>query len=103
MSAKRIERIIERETEAADDRIQRQVTPIIQEAFDRLRRKYPSFERIIFGNGAYLFEFADGSRYDEIVMSYGGMDRLPKAFDSLKAMCDSVAYDHPIDDVTPTP
>jgi hypothetical protein len=102
MSAKQIERIIERELEAAEERIQQQVRPIIQQAFDRLHAKYPSFERIIFGNGTYLFEFTQGSRYDDIVMKYGGMEDLPKTFDSLKAMCYEVSYDHPIGDVTPS-
>ena len=76
-----IQTILEQAETARQERVLERTKPIIQQEFDRLRSRY-GLERILFGNGTFVFRFKEGSRYEDMAVS-----RLPKAFDSLYEMC----------------
>ncbi len=89
-----VQDIVEEEESALADRIEKRVRPLIQAEFERVRRRYPALNAILFGNGTHFFDFEKGSRFDDFNA------RLPKAFDTLEDMATAVNQYGP-EDITP--
>lgn len=94
--AKRVRAIRDGEIGEAWKRVEAACRPLVQAEFDRLRRRYPDLEKILFGNGTHVLVFRKGSRFGGWPMS----GTLPKAFDDLEEMC--VELRGCMDDVRPS-
>ena len=68
--ADRIEEIIASETEEYHKRVWSRCKPIVQREFDRLHKKYPSFRKIYFGNGTFLFDTEENMYLAEVPKDY---------------------------------
>jgi hypothetical protein len=90
----KVKGIVRRERQRMLDSITRQCKPLIQAEFNRLRRQYPDFRAILFGNGTYFFDFREGSRYERRHLR----DETPKAFEDLHDMC--AEFEGYMDDIT---
>lgn len=64
------------------------VTPLLQAEVDRLGKRFPDFESVIFGVGSFGFRF-ESDRNE------------PKAFSTLREMCEELG-EFGIDDLKPS-
>lgn len=77
-----VERIIMEEFQKAHDAAEVRVREVLQKEFDRLHKKYPKLQRVIFGNGEYILCWEEKRL----------KNALPKEFDSFQRMCSDAAY-----------
>jgi len=86
-----MQRIIDQEREAFEDRVVARVRPLLQAEVDRLGKRFPDFEVVIFGMGSFGFRF-DSDRNDQ--------NNEPKAFGTLRGMCEELV-EFGVGDLTP--
>ena len=77
-----IQKIIDDEFDSALRKIEYKVTPILEQEFAYVQKKYPGLQAILVGNNNFYFKFKDRSkehyRFDKLHYF-----QLPKAFHKL--------------------
>jgi len=96
VSVKRLSEAIEREEQLCAERVWKIAQPLLQVEFNRMRKRYPDFERIMFGHGTHYFSFKNGTKYDSRNV------QLPKSFGKLDEMCAMVQWKYAADDIVPS-
>jgi len=92
--AEQVSEIIASETDKYYRQVWKRAKPIVQREFDRLHKKHPSFEKILFGNGTFLVSFEDDRE-----MKWS--DDPPKDFKLLWDMCNEL-INFAQEDIVPT-
>ncbi len=85
---KAIKKIIDDEFNSSLKKIEGKVTPILEQEFAKVQKKYPGLQAILVGNGAWCYKFKEGSkeesRFDDLYKS-----QYPKAFHKLNELMDA--------------
>lgn len=108
MNLEKVDLALERLDVERDEAVRRLLQPLVQTEFDRVRKRRPELERIIFGNGTYVLVGWEPSLWRTIrirdTLSGAAADvelACPKYMHKLVLLCERAAH-IALEDVLPS-
>jgi hypothetical protein len=83
MNREEVQAIVDEELERAHARIIERLQPLLQKEFDAAKREYPALKRVLFGNGAVVFDTGNP-----------GYRTLPPTLQKLEDSANALYCDH---------